>query len=269
MTRCIACNNESSFKNFKEDDKVIICKKCNAIFTKNPVSEKVWYEADSPNISFMKKIKAIIQNHQSKQNSIDYIKYLKTKTKMDFKKVLEVGANRGFFVDMMNELGVDTIGIESNKNLIKSSKSKKIKWGFFDKNYETKNTYDLICLTHMIYFLRDNYAILKKAKSLLSKNGMIFISTLNPESKFIELEIKTEPLSDWANMIFSQKNFKSLQENLGLELLDYTTYKSNVHIDTVEKNRFITFIKYFFKLQKSLSLDSEGNFAFILLKPIS
>jgi len=95
---------------------------------------------------------------------------------------------------------------------------------------------------------------------------MIFISTLNPESKWIEKEIKTEPLSDWANMIFSHQKFKSLQENLGLELVDYTRYKSNIHIDFVDKNIFITFIKYFLKLQKPLSLNLEGNIAFVLLK---
>mgnify|MGYP000536534062 CR=1 FL=1 len=40
------------------------------------------------------------------------------KTKMNFKKVFEVGANKGFFITMMNKIGIDSSGIESNKNWI-------------------------------------------------------------------------------------------------------------------------------------------------------
>ena len=161
MNYCIACKNESSFKKFKESEKVIICEKCNSIYTKNPVSEKIWYE-DETNSGIVKKIKMILESHHSKEYSKEYIKYLKMKTKMNFKKVFEVGANRGFFIKYMNRIGIDSTGLESNKNWIGLSKSNKIKWGFFDENYETENKYDLVCLTHMIYFLRDNEAILKK-----------------------------------------------------------------------------------------------------------
>ena len=37
-----------SFKKFKESDKVVICEKCNSIYTKNPVSEKSFHLTNDP-----------------------------------------------------------------------------------------------------------------------------------------------------------------------------------------------------------------------------
>jgi 2-polyprenyl-3-methyl-5-hydroxy-6-metoxy-1,4-benzoquinol methylase len=201
----------------------------------------------------------------SKLYSDEYIKYLKSKTKMNFKNVLDIGAKYGTFVKSFEEIGIDAIGIESDQNCVQLATTKKIKWGFFDENYQTTQKYDLICLPQVIYYFPDTYLILNHVKKMLNPNGLIFVSTYNTDSNFFKTNIKD--ITNTCNMLLSREEYSSLNEKMGLELLDYTTYVSNVSLDfAFNKNSKSSFLKYRLGLRKGLIPDPDGFIAFILLK---
>ena len=119
----------------------------------------------------------------------------------------------------------------------------------------------------MLYYQRDSYAILEKIKEMLSPEGLIFIATTNPQSSIIRNQLRGKLPTYGANMIFSKKNFESLEEKLGLKMLDYTEYRSNLGYDYhTGKNRVLVFLKYFLRIKKAVISDPDGNFAFVLLK---
>jgi len=119
----------------------------------------------------------------------------------------------------------------------------------------------------MLYYQRENYAILEKIKKMLTPKGLIFIATLNPQSSIIKNELRDQIPTYGANMILSKNNFEDLEDKIGLRMIDYTTYKSNVGYDYhIGKNRVLVFLKYYLKLKKAIVPDDDGNIAFVLLK---
>ena len=117
----------------------------------------------------------------------------------------------------------------------------------------------------MIYYQRKNYAILEHVREMLTNNGLIFIATNNPESP-ITYELKDELPLIGTNMILSRKNYESLNKVLGLEMIDYSTYRSNVSIDFHSRNKYVAFLKYNLGIRRPLVPDPSGNHAFVLLK---
>lgn len=114
-----------------------------------------------------------------------YYTYLKTKTKLNFSKALDVGALYGHFVSKLNQNGIDTMGLEADRSYLRSTVTDKVQWGYFDETYNTATKYDLICFTQMLYYVKNPMATLAHAKNML-KDGLIFISTQNPSSDIIK-----------------------------------------------------------------------------------
>jgi len=266
MNKCLTCDEINCLTYYAEVNKILQCNKCGAVYSEYYTPKKYWYTEDRASTTFFERILVRVAHHfMSKIATDEYLKYLRLKTKMNFKNALDIGAGYGTFVNELNKIGIDAYGIESEQKFVKSSITKKIKWEYFDKNYYSDIKYDLICLTGMIFYLPDNYAVLECVRNMLTPNGIIFIIDFNPESKLVH-ESFLERIN-YEVMILSKKNFESLQKKLGLELLDYTIYRSNLSIDFHRgKNRKIAFLKYFLRLKNAFVLDPEGQFAFILLK---
>ena len=268
--KCIACDQTNCLSYFKEEDKMYSCNQCAAIFVENEFDGKQAFYKESYAPRFFERIfTRLIHVYISKLYSDEYIHYLKLKTKIDFKNALDIGAKYGTLVEDLNKIGIDAHGIESDQRCMQLGVTKKIKWIYFDENYQSDVKYDLICLPQMIYYLPNSYAILKCVKNMLTPNGLIFIATYNPESMILKNKLKPY-MGNNINMILSKNNFESLNDKLGLEMLDYTTYTSNVSLDfATNRNTTIAFLKYRLKLKKGLVLNPNGFFAFVLLKNIS
>jgi len=186
---------------------------------------------------------------------------------MNFKNALDIGANYGTFVNDLNKMGIDAYGIESNHQIIQLAVTNKLRLAYFDENYQSETKYDLICLTQMLYYFRNNYSILKCVKNMLNHNGLIFIATINPESEILNKELKSQLYNFNTNMVLSKKNFESLYSKLGLKMLDYTTFRSDYAISMVtNRNKNIGRLKNYLKRVRRFKPDPQGNIAFVLLK---
>jgi len=157
-----------------------------------------------------------------KINSGSYIEYLKEKNALDVRTCLDIGSDMGIFVNDLNLLGIDAEGIESDQNRVNSAVSPKIKYATFGLDYSDDKKYDLISLPQVIYFLGDIIPLLTKLKSMLNPNGFIFIVSVSPESSNIHM-------SKYPNhKLYSKKEYSEICSKVGLKLIDYTDYKSNI-----------------------------------------
>lgn len=269
--KCLACNEINHLKYFNEERKILECVKCNAIFSEEPINSKDAHKTKDTHVpSFSEKIKnKFTHEYFWKILADEYWDYLKDKTDMNFKTALDVGTYFGSLVSKMNKNGIDAWGIESNQNAVNLSGSKKVEYGYFDENYKSKTNFDLICLTQMIYYMRDNYSLLNHVKSMLNKDGLIFIAAANPESSYFRNQLKSVIGGPGTNMILSKTNFESMEEKNGLKLLDYTSFRTNMFIDLyTSKHKKLDMMKYFLKLKKAYQKDPDGSHVFLLLKLI-
>lgn len=192
--------------------------------------------------------------------------YLEENTRFDFKSVLDIGTGFGYLLKKFEKTRYCD-GIESNPFKTKFAVSKNVRCAYFDENFEFDKKYDLICLTQVLPYLRETSKVLENVKKYLNPDGLIFIVTVNPDAKYLIDDYKNSTHeSYYCNMIFSKKNFEMLKEEMGLEILDYTTYRSDMMLDFLHNNKILTFIKYRLNLKKPLVLDVHGDPAMILLK---
>jgi len=265
-TNCRFCNSQN-IENL--DSNFIQCNECDCIFNHNFNDTK----------------KSLLKNKVTIQNSIfstisnpikmrfwdliskECIKYLEEKTSMKFKTGLDVGALYGHLVKRLNELGIFTKGIEVEQNYISNDISERISFGYFDENFQSDEKYDLICLTQMIYYVKNPYLVIKKASKLLNDSGIIFISTQNPTSSIIKQ--KQYPIFENSmNILLSEKNFQAIANDLNLKLIDFTNFRPNIYLDRLKnsniKSEFMNFLKYHKKPAYEKNLD--GHHSFLLLQ---
>jgi 2-polyprenyl-3-methyl-5-hydroxy-6-metoxy-1,4-benzoquinol methylase len=187
-----------------------------------------------------------------------YFEYLKSR--VQFKTALDIGARYGNLVKIMEDSGIQAEGIEADQNPIQYAVSDKIKWILFSEQYETDKTYDLICLTQMIFYLPNTLEVLRKVQSMLNANGFIFISTYNPDSHFRE---------EYQENIRLKTDYQEICKQLGMEMIDYSGYQFNYSLDFADKGKIekiIGFLKYRFGKKKMFVPDPKGFCAFILLR---
>ena len=195
-----------------------------------------------------------------KVNSESYVKYLKEKNTLNVKTCLNIGSDIGTFVNDLNLLGIDAEGIESDQNRVNSSINPKIKCATFGLDYSNDKKYDLITLPQVIYFLGDIIPVLLKLKSMLNPNGLIFIVSSSPES--------SAHMSRYPNhKLYSKKEYSEICSKVGLKLIDYTEYKSNIGT-AFNDGKILSVIRvilFMCRLKKPIE-KKKGNNNYILLR---
>jgi SAM-dependent methyltransferase len=271
VRECPACGVLDKLQYLDKSKVSVQCEKCKSIFRKKLGDLQLFVKPESLSFtsSVLHKVGIDVIYKRYYKIIVDaYVDYLKAKTNMNFKNALDVGAHIGSLVLKLNKLGIDTEGIESDARFLKSRITDKIRYGYFDENYKIQKKFDLICLTQMLYYTKNSLAILKHVKSMLTENGIIFIASYNTLSSFMSTIIPLE--EEYLNMILSKMNFESLRTSMGLELVDYTTYRGDLFLPYKKnKTRFDLVkrhIKFYFK--KGFVSDPNGQFVYLLLKPV-
>ena len=268
MDSCLICKTSGQLNYFKEDAKVLQCNNCKCLFKEIVNKKKSHRQIISKN-----KIKKIVEKRISKLTAEHYIKYLKLKTDFSFKSSLDIGAGVGDFVSCLNRLGVDAYGIESDKNTYENRVTDDIQLGFFDETFESEIKFDLISFNQSLYYFQDVFAILNKVIPMLNENGILFITSINPES---DLMLKNKFWIGGCNVLMSKKNFQSLN-NFGLQLMDISSVNDNLYVDfRLRKDGKIggftfwrNFLSYGSKLKNMISFSENGVHNYVLLKKLT
>lgn len=196
----------------------------------------------------------------SKINADFYINYFKEKNVLSKKSCFDIGSNAGVFVDRLNELGINSEGIEQH---VTSIQSKHVREGSFNENFSTKKKYDLISLAQVIYFLGDFESICLKLKSMLNPEGILFIVTTPAESnnRITSSDQKTFSLP-------TKIEIEKICNKLGFKILDMTTFQSDIGVAFNQGKLKAIFRLFLFMIgmKKPIIKNSNGNNLYLLFK---
>ena len=259
---CKSAKTKNLYKTFSS------CKECSCVFNENfsdtkKLSRDHYYETNSSLSTINNLIKMRFWDVISQQ----YVKYIKSKTSMKFNNAIDIGALYGHLVKQLNNLGINTLGIEVNKNFLDHDVSGKISHDYFDETFQFDKKFDLICLTQMIYYVENPILVIKKAVELLTDDGIIFISTQNPESPIIQ-DLKLPSVFEHdMNILLSKNNFLDTAKKLDLKLIDFTNFRPDIYLDRLKNptglTEFFNYFKYHFK--SPYEEDPNGHHSFLIL----
>ncbi len=214
-------------KKFLKDYKLVKCDSCSSAFISPiPDDEVLSFIYSNPQYSAW-------ETSYDKESNIRYINfkhYLKKIKKYVNKGVLlDCGCATGYFLDVAKENNFDCYGTEISEIPFKIAEVKhpdKI----FKKNVEDLNvgdeTYDIVTMFDFIEHVKDPKKTLRKASSLIKKNGYLVITTPDTRSLSMALLGKkhTNYILEHINL-FSHNFLPKYFENFGFETVSIAPAK--------------------------------------------
>lgn len=171
MEKCLACNKKTKLFFKKENTLVYRCPGCGLGNTKNITSQVEDYHRDEDYIKNQKQFENIYKKR------VDIINKLSGKQG----KVLEIGSSTGLMLALFKREGWEVLGIEISKKSAEFSRVKGIPTLItsFELAKLPKNSFNTVVLNHTLEHLKDPEQVLKKVKTLLASNGLVFIDVPN------------------------------------------------------------------------------------------
>ena len=115
--------------------------------------------------------------------------FIKERSSMEGKKVLDVGCGGGILAEALNELGANVTGIDASENTIGVAKTHSKSIGSDVKYIQStiedfissypEERFDVITCLEMLEHVPSPYEIINSCSNLLKEDGNIFFSTIN------------------------------------------------------------------------------------------
>lgn len=162
-------------------------------------------------------------------------------------RVLDIGSGTGHHLGALHKEGLDCVGIDSSKAMVKFAKAKFPDINFIYGNALKHmafqpNSFDLItCLYFTIYYIKDKEQFLRNVTLWLKKGGY-FVLHLVDKKRFNPIVPAGEPFT-----IISPQNYSDTRIEDSVVDFDQFKYKSNFSLP--EKNKGV--FKEYFKFKNS------------------
>lgn len=156
----------------------------------------------------------------------------------NFKFVLDIGSNRGDFVNFMINKNSRTIiyAVESRKSLIQQYK-KNIRLKSFNTRYEyfsTDQKFDFIYNVHTLEHMQSSINCLEKMKNQLNNYGKIFLSV--PNTNYSDNNFFEEIFIDPHTYHFTNNSIINCFNNVGLKILKKNIIGNEIQYLLCKKN---------------------------------
>ena len=172
-----------------------------------------------------------------KDNIINHLNIKGKNKPLNNLKILDIGCGGGLLSEPMSRLGANVTGIDASEKNIKiaklHSKKNKLKINYICSSPEKlklKKKFDVILNMEIVEHVEDINFFIKKSSELLTKNGLMFVATLNKTLKSYvfaiigaEYILKWLPIGthDWDKFVKPEDLIKiGKANNLKLEKLD-------------------------------------------------
>jgi len=242
---CPVCLGEN-FKHFcqKDDMEVVICQKCQLIFTNPQLNRTEIREHYDKNYYYSPK-----KEKTDRSRYFDYNKnYLEGDGLKRFKiiferlenikpakgRILDVGAATGFFVKEASNRGWNAEGIEISHwavDYARKSLHQKMHCGDLASLGHEKSAFDVIVMNDVLEHVENPLKEVKLAAKLLKKDGLLFIETINFDN-FITRNIIGK---NYVHMVpkfhlfyFGRHQLRDILAKAGFEILEETLWSSSV-----------------------------------------
>ena len=179
--------------------------------------------------------------------------------------VLDIGCGGGLLSEPMARLGANVVGIDASKKNIDVAKHHLNKsnleieyYNSSPENFNSKRNFDVILNMEIVEHVDDVQKFISESSKFLSKNGIMFIATLNQTLKSYvfailgaEYILRWLPIGthDW-NKFIKPKNLKKICETnmLKLEKVDGIKFNPILNKWTVSKDKSVNYISVFKKI---------------------
>lgn len=203
------------------------CPKCNLIYQNpQPISEDVEVRYDDQYFNYE------INNEESFLNlmllGLKDIGFVPSKVQDGSKKILDIGCATGLFLSHMKKMGWKTYGIEVCKEACEYGNNVRgvnIFHGILSEASFSKDTFDVIHLSHVIEHINDPKVFLKDVYKMLKPGGFIYCTTPNVDglqAKWFKGRWRSA-IADHL-VLFSVKTLNRILKDVGFENLKYRTW---------------------------------------------
>lgn len=227
----ISIYKDCSFPNYEH----IKCLKCKSLFLSNSLSDKklsflhdkYYANWENFNFNYFQKIK---RREVDRRN--EWFTYYESKIpslikKNKNKKYLDIGCGWGGCASAFSQMGFDSYGIDPQKQCILSAKNNfketNYIYGTIDNLIKKKiKNFDIITMHDVLEHIENPDILIMKCKSVMSKEGKIFIKVPNSESLQIEhlKEYSWEISSPFHRTLFSKSGLKNILSRHGLKIVN-------------------------------------------------
>ena len=199
-----------------------------------------------------------------KDNIINSFKLKKQEKPLKNLKILDIGCGGGLLSEPMCRLGADVTGIDASKKNIQVAKlhakksNLKIKYiSTSPENFKTNIKFDVILNMEIIEHVEDVSFFLKSCSSLLKKEGIMFIATINKTLKSYvfaiigaEYILRWLPIGthEWGKFV-SPNDLINISKKYNLNLENLDGMKFNIIKDewSLSEDKTINYIGKFIK----------------------
>ena len=199
-----------------------------------------------------------------KDNIINSFKLKKQEKPLKNLKILDIGCGGGLLSEPMCRLGADVTGIDASKKNIQVAKlhakksNLKIKYiSTSPENFKTNIKFDVILNMEIIEHVEDVSFFLKSCSSLLKKEGIMFIATINKTLKsYVFAIIGAEYILRWLPIgthewekFVSPNDLINISKKYNLNLENLNGMKFNIIKDewSLSDDKTINYIGKFIK----------------------
>lgn len=219
MKRCIVCESKDYEKLFKVGDfEYFKCRKCDLV-KRNGKSE-ISYDSYHRDEDYQKYVECFKNIYKKRFN---IIKRFRSKPG----RVLDIGASAGAMLEIFRRNGWVTWGVEPSLSAkISRNKDIRILRTKIEKAKLPKNYFDVAILNHTLEHLKNPVSVLKKVKTVLKKDGIVYVDVPN----FASLDSRIWQ-ARWKYLIpeehlyqFTPKTLSAAFEKAGLKLIWWRTW---------------------------------------------
>lgn len=170
-------------------------------------------------------------------------------------RILEVGSGLGYLTYSLNNLGYNAIGIDLSSNAVKEATDNFGEYYYCKDFFTIDKQYDLIIMLELIEHVANPNKFIEHAKSLLSEEGKLLITTpaLNPKVENLIWRTELPPVHQtWIS-------------HRGLEEL---AFRNQMNIEFLKNRRNLVILKEHLKIEndnygfldENYRLNSETNY---------
>ncbi len=187
------------------------------------------------------------------------------------KKLLEIGSGPGQVLFWFKNLGIEVYGLEPDKRnaeLINKKMGKNICKIGTAEDFETEDKFDVIWSSHVFEHVLKPKLVLKKLKSYLKDDSILFLEVPNYEnSKILFESINNNP----STFHFSKFSLTKIAEDAGYKIISCDYFRAAKFFEGVINKiirKYLSFLKYnpYPHYPKILSSNTKGTDIRIILK---
>lgn len=273
---CPLCGSSKKTKVYLQHyPRLVKCLSCSLIYT-NPRLKKENLENLYVREYFQNENSSVFgyQNYLGDENKIrkTFIKRLKTIEKIKSPgSLLDVGCAMGFFMDIAQNNGWQTKGIDISEFATSFAKNKlnlDVKTGNIQEFNLPDNSFDLITLWDVIEHLDDPLTCLKKINLALKKDGLLVFSTPNVASlpaklarhRWVGYKLSDEHLTYFSPqtiaLLCKKTGFRVVKSHSLGKYVSLSLFADRLSLYSKTAGKFFKFIDYFFPKTFNLYLSA-------------